>query len=218
MANFHSCASGVVYGSQFCERLIFADCPADPMWVRHGSKYYGISDYGMTFSDAGAYCVAHGGKLASIHTEEGFNAVATAIGKLYVPVYTQISTSYYKKGGTCVGLIQTVLLFRHCKLSYFYVRNHIEPGAELDKDVWEMYPLTTYHVFPAVAYGKTGYIDLENPTFAECTSQSACHGVAKNAAGDALNTNTYVAGSALVHVMFCLILNMIFPNYYSCWS
>ncbi len=79
MANFHSCAR-VVYVSQFCKRSKFADCPADPMWVRHGSKYYGISDYGMTFSDAGTYCGAHGGKLASIHSEEGFNAVATAIG------------------------------------------------------------------------------------------------------------------------------------------
>ncbi len=59
-----------------------ADCPFDPMWTRYGSKYYGISDVEMTYSEAGAYCAARGGKLASIHNEEGFYMVATAVGEL----------------------------------------------------------------------------------------------------------------------------------------
>ncbi len=58
------------------------DCPFDPMWTRYGSKYYGISDVEMTYSEAGAYCAARGGKLASIHSEEGFYMVATAVGEL----------------------------------------------------------------------------------------------------------------------------------------
>ncbi len=58
------------------------DCPFDPMWTRYGSKYYGISDAEMTYSEAGAYCAARGGKLASIHSEEGFYMVATAVGEL----------------------------------------------------------------------------------------------------------------------------------------
>ncbi len=58
-----------------------AGCPTDPMWTRYGSKYYGMSDDKFHYSAAGAYCSARGGKLASIHTEEGFTAVATAIGE-----------------------------------------------------------------------------------------------------------------------------------------
>ncbi len=53
----------------------------------------------------------------------------------------------------------------------------------------------------AVGYGKNALIDLENPAFAECASQSACDGVAKNAAGEPLDTLTYVADSNLVRTV-----------------
>ncbi len=55
----------------------------------------------------------------------------------------------------------------------------------------------------AVGYGKNALIDLENPAFAECASQSACDGVAKNAAGEPLGTLTYVADSNLVRIPCC---------------
>ena len=65
------------------------------------------------------------------------------------------------------------------------------------------YSLLQYSVLHplAVGYGKNALIDLENPAFAECASQSACDGVAKNAAGEPLDTLTYVADSNLVRTV-----------------
>ncbi len=56
-------------------------CPQDLHWTRYGTKYYGISWETYDYDDAKAYCAAHGGKLASIATEGGFNAVATAVSE-----------------------------------------------------------------------------------------------------------------------------------------
>ena len=55
-------------------------CPPNPMWSRHGDKYYGASLYTMTYSAASTYCAYHGGQMAQVDTQADFLHVMTAAG------------------------------------------------------------------------------------------------------------------------------------------
>ncbi len=86
-AIFHSTLSAHFYahyiykGFFLLYSIIHAGCPLDLKWIRYGTKYYGISWKKYNYNDAKDYCATHGGKLASIATEEGFSAVATSVGE-----------------------------------------------------------------------------------------------------------------------------------------